>query len=413
MLMPRRPIGVNKLARPQRRLVTSVSRAVPTLGRNRISLSLLILIVGLCSTGRIWAQGKSAPEPNGSSEALAGIWGAELTLGPFVRGELIVDGRSSDWLARIAGFEVVVQREKSGVTFTLPGGNGEFRGNVSSKGKQIAGHWIQRPATYPYNSRYASAVELSEVSPRVWRGEIHPLDQRYSFFLQIDGSANGALTAFIRNPEANFFRGRTFDVAVKNGSVVLSYKDQHLEGKIEENNKSLLLPVLQGHPPLAFRRLDQDTGVGFYPRVPAAARKYRYKIPVADGDGWKVASLADVGLDVNRISQLIEKILTAPPSLSNPVNIHSLLIARHGKLVLEEYFYGFDKNRAHDMRSASKTYSSMLVGIAHDRGAKIDADSPVYPLFHVYEQFANWDQRKAKLKVRDLIQMTTGYYCDD
>jgi CubicO group peptidase (beta-lactamase class C family) len=386
---------------------------MPTPGLKPASLSLLILTVGLCSTERLWAQGKAASEPKGSSEALAGIWGAELTLGPFVRGELIVDARSSDWLARIAGFEVVVQRENSAVTFTLPGGNGQFRGSVSRQGKQIAGHWIQRPALYPYNSRYASAVELSEVSPRVWRGEVHPLDQRYSFFLQIDRSANGVLTAFIRNPEANFFRGRTFDVAVKNGSVVLSFKDQRLEGKIEENNQSLLLPVLQDHPPLVFRRLDQETAVGFYPRVPAAARKYRYQVPVADGDGWKVASLADVGLDVNRISQLIEKILSAPPSLSNPVNIQSLLIARHGKLVLEEYFYGFDKNRAHDMRSASKTYSSALVGIARDHGSKLGPDALVYSVFHAYEPFANWDPRKARMKIQDLMNMTTGYYCDD
>src|SRR5215469_5445035 len=374
-----------------------------TLGLNPVSLSLLILTAGLCSTERLWAQSKSASDSKGSSEALAGVWGADLTLGPSVRGELIIDGRTSDWLARIAGFEVAVQREKSAVTFTLPGGNGEFRGSTASKGKQIAGHWIQRPAQYPYNSRYASPVELSEISPRVWRGEVHPLDQRYSFFLQIDRSANGALTAFIRNPEANFFRGRTFDVAVKNGSVVLSHKDQRLEGKIEENNKSLLLPVLQGHPALAFRRLDQDIAVGFYPRVPAAARKYRYQIPVADGDGWKVASLADVGLDVNRISQLIEKILTAPPALSNPVNIHSLLIARHGKLVLEEYFYGFDKNRPHDMRSASKTYSSALVGIARDHGSKIGPDALVYSVFHAYEPFANWDPRKARMKIKDLM----------
>ena len=412
MLMPRRPIGVNKLARPQRRLVTSVSRAVPTLGRNRISLSLLILIVGLCSTARLWAQAKGASEPKGSSEALVGIWGAELTLGPFVRGELIVDGRSSDWLARIAGFEVVVQREKSAVTFTLPGGDGEFRGSVSSKGKQIAGHWIQRPAPYPYNSRYASPVELSEISPRVWRGEIHPLDQRYSFFLQIDRSANGALTAFIRNPEANLFRGRTFDVALKDGSFALSYKDERLEGTIEKNG-SLSLPVLHNHPPLVFRRLDPDNAAGFYPRVPATARKYTYQVPVADGDGWRVASLAEVGLDQNRISQLVEKILAEPPSLSNPVNIHSLLIARHGKLVLEEYFYGFDTNRAHDMRSASKTYSSAMLGIARDHGSKIGPDALVYSVFHAYEPFANWDPRKARMKIKDLMNMTSGYYCDD
>ncbi len=107
------------------------------------------------------------------------------------------------------------------------------------------------------------------------------------------------------------------------------------------------------------------------------------------------------------------KILNATPSLSNPVNIHSLLIARHGKLVLEEYFYGFEKHRAHDMRSASKTYASVLVGMVHDHSPTFGPDSAVYPLFKKYEAFSNWDQRKAKMKVRDLLQMTTGYYCDD
>jgi hypothetical protein len=39
-----------------------------------------------------------------------------------------------------------------------------------------------------------------------------------------------------------------------------------------------------------------------------------------------------VGLELSPIAELIQTILRTPPSLSNPVNIQSLLIARHGKL---------------------------------------------------------------------------------
>jgi len=317
----------------------------------------------------------------------------------------------TQWRARIGGFDVPVRAADRTVSFTLPGQSGEFRGQLRDAGKQIAGHWIQGAGPYPYNNRYASPVELVEVAPRVWRGTVNPLEQRISFYLQVDRSSAGGLTAFIRNPEANLFRGRTWDVQVNDRAVLLSNKNQRLEGKLDRDNQLLWLGVLDGQPPLAFSRRDRSTAVGFYPR--ASPSEYAYQVPIAENDGWKVGSLSDAGLDARRISELVVKILNATPSLSNPVNIHSLLIARHGKLVLEEYFYGFEKHRAHDMRSASKTYASVLVGMVHDHSPTFGPDSAVYPLFKKYEPFSNWDQRKAKMKVRDLLQMTTGYYCDD
>jgi CubicO group peptidase (beta-lactamase class C family) len=331
-------------------------------------------------------------------------------MGPLVKGELTLDGRITQWRARVAGFDVPVRVTENTVTFTLPE-QSEFRGHLRDSGKQIAGHWIQGAGPYPYNNRYASPTELVEVAPRVWRGTVNPLEQRISFYLQVDRSSSGGLSAFIRNPEANLFRRRTWDVQVNDGAVLLSNQDQRLEGRLDRENHLLWLGVLDGQPPLAFSRRDRSTAVGFYPR--ATTSEYAYQVPIAENDGWKVGSLSDAGLDPSRISELVQKILAAAPSLSNPVNIHSLLIARHGKLVLEEYFYGYDKNRAHDMRSASKTYASVLVGMAHDHNPTFGPDSAVYPLFKKYEPFSNWDQRKAKMKVRDLLQMTTGYYCDD
>lgn len=49
--------------------------------------------------------------------------------------------------------------------------------------------------------------------------------------------------------------------------------------------------------------------------------------------------------------------------------MHGILVYRGGTLVVEEYFYGDDRDRLHQMRSATKSVVSALVGAAIDRGA--------------------------------------------
>jgi CubicO group peptidase (beta-lactamase class C family) len=65
------------------------------------------------------------------------------------------------------------------------------------------------------------------------------------------------------------------------------------------------------------------------------------------------------------------------------------------------------------MRSAGKTLAPMLVGVARDHGAKVEADTPVYSLFPEYKPFANWDERKSRLTLQDLMTMTPGLACED
>jgi CubicO group peptidase (beta-lactamase class C family) len=112
------------------------------------------------------------------------------------------------------------------------------------------------------------------------------------------------------------------------------------------------------------------------------------------------------------VAGLIEKIVTADPS-DNPLDIDSLLIARHGKLVLEEYFHGFDKEEPHDMRSASKTFAPILVGIARELGFTLSSDTPIYPLFSEDKPFPHWDPRKSHVTLKALMTMTSGFACDD
>jgi CubicO group peptidase (beta-lactamase class C family) len=365
---------------------------------------LLVVLAGIRSTA---AQANVS-----SAEALIGIWGNESNFGPLVRGDLTIDARGMAWRATISGFDVSVQHENGAVSFVLPGGEGEFRGHLSPDSESIFGNWIQ-PAGDILNNRYASPVQLSSLGKSVWRGRVVPLDQNVSVYASVQQEPDGSLTAFVSNPEINFFRRRKFKIVRDGAAVSFIAEGLRIEGAFDEQNDVLSLRVVDFMPPFQFTRRKDKDAVGFFPRVLPEEEGYVYRKPIVESDGWATSSLADAGLDQTLISALVEKILGANLA-DNPAYIQSLLIARHGKLVLEEYFYGFNQERTHDMRSASKTFAPVLVGIARDHGTKLEPDTPVYPLFRqYYKEFANWDERKKSITLRDIMTMTAGTACDD
>jgi CubicO group peptidase (beta-lactamase class C family) len=81
--------------------------------------------------------------------------------------------------------------------------------------------------------------------------------------------------------------------------------------------------------------------------------------------------------------------------------------------VLEEYFYGFDRSRPHDLRSASKTFASVLVGAAAMHRAPIGPATGVYAAFQGGAPFANPDPHKQRITLGQLLTHSTGLACDD
>lgn len=359
----------------------------------------------------ISALPQGAQAPKSPSPTLAGLWGTEVRFGAPVQGELTLDDRAGAWKASIAGYQFAVDENDGRFDFMLPGGKGEFRGHLDRTANLIDGQWIQ-PLTLILNRQYSTPVHLRAVAPSVWRGMVVPLDLSISVYASIMASPDGTLKAFFSNPEANFFRGRTFSLTRDGSKIHLDANGWKIEGTYDEKADSLSFQFVDFLPPFRLSRLENKDALGFYPRVPADNSGYSYRPPVPDDDGWKTASLADEGLDEKPIAALVNRILGSNPS-TDPLLIQSLLIARHGRLVFEEYFYGFDQKRVHDMRSASKTFAPVLVGLAMEQGAKLAPDTPVYPLFSRYKTFQNWDARKQIITLRDIMTMTAGNACDD
>ena len=344
-----------------------------------------------------------------SADALVGIWSAQEIFGPVIRGELVLELLGNQWYGTIAGNKVLVQQHGDDIQFALPNNKGEFRGRLRPD-HSLQGHWIQPPGLFNEN-RYASPVHFESAGNHRWKGQVRPLDDRFSIFVSVQKEADGSLTAFLRNPESNQFRRRIYQVKFENASVELISQAQTLKGTYDSGKDRLSLALLDGAPNIDLTRRSSQDAIGLYARGRPVA-PYVYHAPAAVNDGWSTSTLSEVGLKEEPLAALVQKIAEADPR-DNPINIQSLLIARHEKLVLEEYFYGFDRARPHDLRSASKTLTPVLLGIARDHGAEVSPSSSLYSFFPQYKPFANWDDRKAKVTVRDIMTMTSGLACDD
>ena len=348
-----------------------------------------------------------------ADDKLLGLWGAERSFGPPVQGVVTLDGRGGDWQVAVAGYQAPVQHVQGAISFILPDGAGSFEGHESADGRRISGFWRQPPGV-TRDQAYATPLTLLRLQPGVWQGTVHPLEDRISLYLMVSRADDGSLQAFIRNPEFNFGMGRLYKVMLSGSQVTLDdtlRKGDELTGEYDPEQDRLDF-TLQGMGSFEFTRRDRDHALGFYPVTPAVER-YTYRQPITEDDGWKTASPQQAGLDLKPLTALVQQILdTRTDSFRTPY-IQSLLVARHGKLALEEYFYGFDRERVHDTRSAGKTFAGTLVGLALDHGAKFRLDSPALSFYPRYQDLANPDPRKQKITVEDLLTMDSGLACDD
>jgi CubicO group peptidase (beta-lactamase class C family) len=124
-------------------------------------------------------------------------------------------------------------------------------------------------------------------------------------------------------------------------------------------------------------------------------------------EGWVTASPGEVKLSPARLQALDAAIRSEAFK-----KITSVLVARHGKLAFEAYV---DSSAAalQDTRSATKTVTGMLAGIAIDKGLLKGLGAPVLPFFPDKHPLQNPDPRKEQITVEDLLTMSSLLECND
>ena len=141
--------------------------------------------------------------------------------------------------------------------------------------------------------------------------------------------------------------------------------------------------------------------------------------PVALSDGWTIAAQADLGLAPAKLCEL-------DPFIAQwtEANIHAVVVVRKGKLAMERYFRGADERWGsplgtvqyaadvkHDLRSISKSVTSLLVGIARGEGKFPALDSSAIDFFPRYASLKTADN--ARITFADFLTMSSGLAWDE
>jgi CubicO group peptidase (beta-lactamase class C family) len=134
---------------------------------------------------------------------------------------------------------------------------------------------------------------------------------------------------------------------------------------------------------------------------------YRYRPPADLHDGIAVGDITRSDLGIATARAIVRGILAGTYR-----DVHGVLLYQRGRLVMEEYFYGYDARRPHQLRSATKSVVGALAGIAIDRGALSGVNEAVLPRMR-YASYANPDPRKAAITLGDLLAMSSGLDCND
>ncbi len=121
---------------------------------------------------------------------------------------------------------------------------------------------------------------------------------------------------------------------------------------------------------------------------------------------WPEAAPTDVDLDADLLEAAYRYLHDHVPHMD------SLLVIRHGALVFERYMRNMAADRLHNLKSATKSVTSLLVGVALATGDLASLDEPLG--YILPELFAGVDDRaKREITIRHLLTMCSGLAWDE
>ncbi|HOI29643.1 MAG TPA: serine hydrolase [Melioribacteraceae bacterium] len=156
--------------------------------------------------------------------------------------------------------------------------------------------------------------------------------------------------------------------------------------------------------PVNFVRTEKDFSNIFYPRKPdnRGEINYRYERPGQIDNYLETESIFKFAKDSAAVYRLIDRIIKQKSG-----RLESLLIIKDGKLILEEYFFGYNRTKLHRINSCTKSITSLLLGIALHRNKSNNEEHPVLNFFPKYYSYKT--PEKEKITLKHVLTMTAGF----
>jgi len=165
--------------------------------------------------------------------------------------------------------------------------------------------------------------------------------------------------------------------------------------------------VADGPNWITLNNLSQSRWISFSTAQQLKPCEYRYQTPLKLDDGWEISSPSNEGVDTNKITAMMNTILA-----DELPNIHSVLLVKNGKLILEEYFNGYSREIKPIIASVTKSITSVLIGIAIDRQMIASVNQRVYEFFPEYSG-TGWIDQKYDITLKHVLTMTAGVDWDE
>ena len=120
------------------------------------------------------------------------------------------------------------------------------------------------------------------------------------------------------------------------------------------------------------------------------------------GDEWRTSTPEEQGLDSAQILKMLQAIQ------AQNLNIHSVLIIRHGYLVTEAYFPPYDATLKQPAFSMTKSVTSIMAGKAVEEGYLSGVGQSPLDFFPEIER-GQADRYLKDLTLEHLLTMSAGY----
>jgi CubicO group peptidase (beta-lactamase class C family) len=114
---------------------------------------------------------------------------------------------------------------------------------------------------------------------------------------------------------------------------------------------------------------------------------------------WQTSTPEEQGMDSAALANLID--------FGTTRSLDSLLLVRHGRIVLDAYYAPYAADIPHQINSVTKAVVGTLAAIAHSDGLLDSFDHPVLDFFPD-RIFATADDGKNAITIQHLLDMTSG-----